>query len=163
MKIVGRNSNIAWPHLVVDDTYSPEFSSWLTSKFDAGRRKVLDKFSDMLNEDESFKPGVDRLYHGSEVVNHISYYVPYPEHCSARWAKIIDDMFCQSYDMGNITRDEYLSHSYGSFLQLNIIPPGFKYGWHLDAAYKLVSSVTYWDPINKGCLLYTSPSPRDRG
>ena len=51
MKIVGRNSNIAWPHLVVDDTYSPEFSSWLTSKFDAGRRKVLDKFSDMLNED----------------------------------------------------------------------------------------------------------------
>ena len=151
MKVIGRNSNIAWPHLVVDDTYSKPFSEWLTRVFDQGRKIVLTKFSDQLNEDESFKPGFDKLYENVDSpVNHISYYIPYPEHTSWRWSKIIDDMFCQSYDAGNITREEYLSHCYGSFLQLNIIPPGFKYGWHLDAPYKLVSSVTYWDPKNKG-------------
>ncbi len=150
MKIIGRTSKIAWPHLIVDDSYSKPYSNWLTTVFEQGKRKVLNKFSDQLNEDESFKPGVNRLYNNGKMVNHISYYVPYPEHCSSRWAKIIDDMFCQSYDINNISTTEYISHCYGSFLQLNIIPPGFKYGWHLDATYKLVSGVTYWDPHNKG-------------
>jgi hypothetical protein len=166
LKKIGRHHKIMWPHQVTDNTWDDHWEKYLNKTFEAGKKKVIEGFPKQLNEDGSFKPGHTELrgkrgaVNGEVIeefedlpINHISFYVPFCAPAEGRWSEVIDDLFCHAWDIGSISETEYMSSCYMSFIQLNIIPSGFSYGWHLDATYKYISSVTYWGEDGEGTIL----------
>ena len=175
---------ISWPHRLVDNFFSKEDLSWIKKTMNTGHTQLKRDYPYYFKDDKMLSgQDINRVskelgYSTETQFTHgFSCFIPFWS--TERVADIIDDVWQEGTKRYKHKRNNNsLRKDYFSFLELNIYPPQMYYSWHMDTAYKSFTAVVYIGNEGTGttlksagnevtltwnCLLYTSPSPRDRG
>ena len=145
--------DIKWPHRIVDNFFDDYDLAWVKESFELGYKDLQNRFPDYfvdgkLKQYEEIK----HSYNEDLLLTGFSAYVAFFP--TGRVSTPIDDIWRESVKLYPYKKNKSPERKdFFSYLELNIYPPGLKYGRHLDVSYKSFTGVIYIGETGQGTTL----------